>query len=493
MPTNPRPPFALPAVKPLVLALVLGWAGVPAWAQTAPFQAKGTVDASKLDEANKKILKANEDVIKEQAKAKVADLAASQALARATQAEQSAAEAKAKVQAQAGKATPEQFAALRKERDKATADADLLRAELEQANQNLKRAQAAATKQANATAELAAATADLTKLRRDSAAQQSTITALRAELEANKARANAVAAARPLAAEPPPVAAVKPATQAAPTPLDAPTAARASAGVLADLSELKVPNCNDACPSFVLLPNPGPVTLGTGSDASRVNFAHRFAMANTETTVGQYQAFIIDSGYQPAKTSDTYCNWNDKERVSHDRLPVSCVNVTDAEAYATWFAKKYAGQLAAGPLVVRVESMGLPSELEFEFAARAGRYTQAYLWADNASDAEICRHAQTVKCPGGAKTVGGRLPNDYKLYDMIGNVWEWTASPWRDARGALPVNGREVAAGVSGPRSVRGASFSGVVGGLGLSYRGRGTPGVRNDYVGFRLVARIAP
>ena len=211
-------------------------------------------------------------------------------------------------------------------------------------------------------------------------------------------------------------------------------------------------------------------------------------MANTETTVGQWKAFIQDSGYGPVKTSEPYCNWDSNDYASNDRLPVRCVNVTDAEAYANWFAKKYASQLG-----LRIESIGLPSELEFEFAARGRRYTETYLWPDNASDAEKCWYAQVGKCEGGAKPVGGRLKNDYNLYDMIGNVWEWTASPWREQRSALPANGREALSGVSGPRSVRGASFGDYVGGLALSDRYRVTPGGRGYYIGFRLVARIAP
>ena len=144
-------------------------------------------------------------------------------------------------------------------------------------------------------------------------------------------------------------------------------------------------------------------------------------------------------------------------------------------------------------LGLRIESVGLPSELEFEFAARGGRYTQPYLWSDKASDAEQCKHAQIAACDGTAKLVGGRLQNGYKLYDMIGNVWEWTASPWRDQRSALPANGREALTGVSGPRSVRGGSFDAIGGGLALSSRFRYSPGSRVDHFGFRLVARIAP
>ena len=144
-------------------------------------------------------------------------------------------------------------------------------------------------------------------------------------------------------------------------------------------------------------------------------------------------------------------------------------------------------------LGLRIESVGLPSELEFEFAARGGRYTQPYLWPDNASGAERCNYAQIVICGGAAKAVGGRLQNGYRLFDMIGNVWEWTASPWRDQRSALPANGREALTEESGKRLVRGASFDSIGGRLAFSDRARTTPGYRGSSNGFRLVARIAP
>ena len=472
------------AARPLAiaLALALAWPGLPALAQEGmKGPPMGYVTDAKLAEANLKLLQATEALTKERATAKAAQQAAEQAQARAEQAQARAAQAeRAAAEAQANKAAPEALAALRKERDQALAEAKALRAELAQAADKLKR-------QGNATADLAAAASELDKLRRQTQDQQATIGTLRGQVAA-KDRALAAAAAATATATSAAAAASALAPAIAPAPASAVAATSAAPKLPADLSELSVPGCGDACPSFVLLPNPGPVTLGAGSEALRVNFAHRFAMANTETTVGQWKAFVNDSGYKPVKADKTHCNWNDSDYASNDRLPVRCVNVIDAEAYVAWFARKYAAQLG-----VRIASIGLPSELEWEFAARGGRYTQAYLWPDNASDAEKCRHAQISACEGDAKPVHGRLKNGYGLYDMIGNVWEWTASPGRDQRSALPSNGLEAPTGVSGPRSVRGASFFYYGGWLALSFRYRFTPGYRYSSIGFRLVARIAP
>ena len=138
--------------------------------------------------------------------------------------------------------------------------------------------------------------------------------------------------------------------------------------------------------------------------------------------------------------------------------------------------------------------IGLATELEWEFAARGGRLKEKFLWNDGASDVERCKHAQIHVCAGDVVPVGPpRLSNGYKLFDMIGNTWEWTASAWQDRRSAIPSNGRNAAAGVSSPRVVRGASFGNGSDWLALGNRGRDTPGYRSNNIGFRLVARIAP
>lgn len=172
-------------------------------------------------------------------------------------------------------------------------------------------------------------------------------------------------------------------------------------------------------------------------------------MAKTEVTLGRWKAFwnATDRNYNPVKTDSTHCNWNDAQFAKIDSHPVRCVNVADAQAYTRWFAARYQNQLG-----FKVQSIGLPSELEWEYSARGVRLTQAYLWAENASKAEICRHAQTADFPGDVLPVDGRLPNGYGLHDMIGNVWEWTATPWNDQRSSMAANTQDPT-GVSAPRA----------------------------------------
>ena len=264
--------------------------------------------------------------------------------------------------------------------------------------------------------------------------------------------------------------------------------------VPADLTELIVPNGGAACPSFILIPNAGKVTLGNGkeryNEAMTTDIRHRYAMGKTAVTVGQWKAFWTagDRDYDPVDTAESLWRWSKGDGDKCDRHPMRGVNVADAEAYARWFAKKHGTALG-----VRIESIGLPTELEWELAARGGRYVQKYQWDEGASVATISKHANFGGPTVALIPVGTLLPNGYNLYDMIGNIWEWTASPWRDKRGEIPSNGREDAAGVSSPRVVRGASFGDAGDWLALGHRSGVTPGVRNSYIGFRLVARIAP
>ena len=104
--------------------------------------------------------------------------------------------------------------------------------------------------------------------------------------------------------------------------------------------------------------------------------------------------------------------------------PVVHVSYEDAVAYAAWVAKE------------------LPTEAEWEHAARAGRPATTYAWGEEfmprrKAMANTWRGRfpwENLDPPGKDRTTPvGRYPaNDWGLSDMIGNVWEWTASPWTD-------------------------------------------------------------
>jgi len=112
------------------------------------------------------------------------------------------------------------------------------------------------------------------------------------------------------------------------------------------------------------------------------------------------------------------------------RHPVTQVAFEDAQAYATWAGK------------------ALPTEAEWEYAARGGLEGAAYAWGDDAfPDGTAMANTwqgefpwQNLRVDGyeGTSPVGMFPPNGYGLFDMTGNVWEWTCDPFAAASAVAP-------------------------------------------------------
>jgi len=123
-----------------------------------------------------------------------------------------------------------------------------------------------------------------------------------------------------------------------------------------------------------------------------------FYMDVYEVTVGQFREFVNQSGY-------SYNRWNNVVKNSQgDGYPMIYVSWNDAIAYAEWAGKR------------------LPTEAEWEYAARGGLAGKRYLWGNEAPTAEKANY-------NGGKTtaVGSFEANACGLYDMAGNVYEWCA------------------------------------------------------------------
>jgi len=130
-----------------------------------------------------------------------------------------------------------------------------------------------------------------------------------------------------------------------------------------------------------------------------------FYMDNSEVTVGQFKKFVEQSGYSYQG------DWNTVATYSlGDEYPMVSVNWNDATAYAKWAGKR------------------LPTEAEWEYAARGGLIGKRYPWGD---DEKIARDNANYEGTGGKDTWGQTAPvgsfeaNGYGLRNMAGNVWEW--------------------------------------------------------------------
>lgn len=134
---------------------------------------------------------------------------------------------------------------------------------------------------------------------------------------------------------------------------------------------------------------------------TKIAIAHAFWMGRYPVTRGQYAQFVAETGYAGGGNE-----WKDPGFPQDDTHPVVNVSALDAEAYAAWLSKKTGS-------VYR-----LPSDAEWEYAARAGTVTARYC-GDGFADA--LRYAW-VNRQGTASVISQRLPNAFQLSDMLGNV-----------------------------------------------------------------------
>ena len=152
-----------------------------------------------------------------------------------------------------------------------------------------------------------------------------------------------------------------------------------------------------------------------------------FCMDRTEVTVDAYAACVSSGTCAPATNYDYYCNANFSDRGNH---PINCVDWTQADVYCTSRGGR------------------LPTEEEWEYAAR-GTDGRIYPWGSEAPGNQLCWNRLNGTCEVGAFPAGN---SPFGLFDMAGNVWEWTSEP-----PALPV---DLGFDASAFRAIRGGSYA---------------------------------
>ncbi|MCB0157172.1 MAG: SUMF1/EgtB/PvdO family nonheme iron enzyme [Caldilineaceae bacterium] len=227
----------------------------------------------------------------------------------------------------------------------------------------------------------------------------------------------------------------------------------------------------DGLPDIVWLPVPaGPFTMGDGSDSHTVNVP-AFCISKYPITNVQYAAFVSATGRSVPE------HWTDglppRDQRNH---PVINVSWDDAQAFFRWLSEQME------------QSICLPSEAEWEKAARGDKDKRTYPWGDDEPDAVRCNFDGNV----GSTTSMGIYPagaSPYGCLDMSGNVWEWTQSEYRSYP-YDPDDGREADA-AHGDRVVRGGSFDNSQIAVRCAFRDWGDLEDRlNDFggIGFRVV-----
>jgi formylglycine-generating enzyme required for sulfatase activity len=204
-----------------------------------------------------------------------------------------------------------------------------------------------------------------------------------------------------------------------------------------------------------------------------------FAIGRTEVTFDQWDACVVDGGCRGYRPSDQ--GWGRGAR------PAIHVSWYDAQDYVNWLSQK-TGQ-----------AYRLPSEAEWEFAARAGT-TTPFFWG-RLPDRNFANFGKDA-CPPCSGEVGGRdrwehtapvaqfPPNAFGLHDMHGNVYEWT----QDCFAHLP-SGRVTSAPVISEqcveRSVRGGGWHNDTRRVQSDYRAHNRPSDRDDNLGFRVARSL--
>jgi len=174
-----------------------------------------------------------------------------------------------------------------------------------------------------------------------------------------------------------------------------------------------------------------------------------FALAKYDVTSEEFLNFLRATGYQPAPCNAllgmrwkapgrglAYPPYGEEPR----RWPASCLDWKDAQAYIDWINQQ--AHAAHPELGRRPGPYRLPSEAEWEYAARAGT-TTARWWGDDIGKANAnCNGCGSVYDFHALSDVDSFRPNPFGLYGMLGNVWQWTADCWHRSYVGAPVDGR---------------------------------------------------
>ena len=238
-----------------------------------------------------------------------------------------------------------------------------------------------------------------------------------------------------------------------------------------------------------------------------VTIAAPFALGRYEVTVDEFSRFVAEAGYSAGSSCVTYESgewenragrgWRNPGFGQNGGHPVACVSWNDAQAYVAWLSRETG------------EEYRLPSESEWEYAARAGTVMARY-WGEGESGQ--CRHANgtdaslkelysdwqwpVASCRDGhmhTAPVGSFGANGWGLHDMLGNVWEWTEDCWNGSYAGAPSDGSAWEYGDCSGRVLRGGSWLNEPSIFRAAVRFRYSTDIRIYFNGFRVARTFTP
>jgi formylglycine-generating enzyme required for sulfatase activity len=262
-------------------------------------------------------------------------------------------------------------------------------------------------------------------------------------------------------------------------------------------------DCRD-CPEMVVVPA-GQFTMGSPPDEPerqgdredpvRVTIAKPFAIGAFAVTRGEFAAFVAATGYEVDErcwfwTGSTWeeradRSWRAPGFAQDDRHPVTCVDLKTAKAYVAWLSEKTG------------KNYRLPSETEREYATRAGT-TTPFSWGTTISTDQANYNGTTGYAQGptgvwrqATVRVDSFEPNPWGLYNVHGNVWDWTDDCWNERNAGNPGDGSARTTGDCTWRVARGGAWNYGPDNLRSAYRYWNLPDNRSGVQGMRVVREL--
>jgi len=228
----------------------------------------------------------------------------------------------------------------------------------------------------------------------------------------------------------------------------------------------------------------------------RVSITQDFGMGRYEVTVGEFRQFVNATGYRTEAEKGDGCyiykngwnkkrdaNWRNPYFSQNDNHPVVCISWNDAVAYAEWLSQQTG------------KKYRLPTEAEWEYVARAGTTTK-YWWGNTASH-DYANYGADSCCSPLARgkdrweytaPVSSFAPNQFGIYNTVGNVWEWTQDIYSSDYYKNTIYSDPTGPSTGSDRVYRGGGWYGTATYCRAALRDGGSPGVRDYDLGFRLL-----
>jgi formylglycine-generating enzyme required for sulfatase activity len=258
------------------------------------------------------------------------------------------------------------------------------------------------------------------------------------------------------------------------------------------------------CPQMVVVPG-GSFRMGSplgepgrsneSEEFVDVKIGRPFAIGRFAVTRGEFATFVRATNHKTGGgcsswegsdfTSQPDRSWRSPGFAQDDHHPVVCVNWNDAKAYARWLSKTTG------------KDYRLPSEAMREYATRAGTST-AFWWGASITT-ERANYDGNYSYADGRKgdyrqktvPVDSFKANGFGLFNVHGNVWEWTEDCWNVKNSDNPGNGSARTSGDCTYRVVRGGSWSSYPYYLRSGLRGRNDASTRAINYGFRVMRSL--